>query len=94
MLSHCIVFQGCPCLNFNMVILEHIFSKCLHNMVDYNTKNSITNKIPFSNLYCAIPKHIFGKKSVALCTKKCKYTQKMIEMIFSLYKICNIYSTL
>jgi hypothetical protein len=38
------------------------FPKILHNMVDYNTKNSIAKKIPFSNLYCAIPKYFCGKK--------------------------------
>ncbi len=74
-----------------MVILEHIFPNFLHNMVDYNTKNSIAKKIPFSNLHCEVPKYICGKKCISLCIKKCKYTQKMIEMIFSLYEICNIY---
>jgi hypothetical protein len=62
MLSHYIIFQGCPCLNFNMVKLEHIFSKYLHNMVDYNTKNSIVNKIIFPTLYCANSKYICDKK--------------------------------
>jgi hypothetical protein len=45
-----------------MVILEHIFPKNLHNMVDYNTKNSIEFLKNFSNLYCVIPKYICGKK--------------------------------
>jgi hypothetical protein len=31
-------------------------------MVDYNTKNLITKKIPFSNLYFVIPKYICDKK--------------------------------
>jgi hypothetical protein len=31
------------------------------------------------------------KKCTSLCTKKCKYTQKMIEMIFSFYEVCNMY---
>jgi hypothetical protein len=74
-----------------MVILEHIFPNFLHNMVDYNTKNSIAKKIIFSNLYCEVPKYICGKKSMSLYIKKCKYIQKMIEMIFSLYEICSIY---
>jgi hypothetical protein len=51
-------------------------------------------KFLFPTYIVQFQKHIFAKKSVALCTKKCKYTQKMIEMIFSLHKICNIYSTL
>jgi hypothetical protein len=71
--------------------MEHIFRKFLHNMVDYNTKNSITKKIHVSNLHCAILKYICGKKCTLLCTKKCKYIQKMIEMIFSFYEIYNIY---
>jgi hypothetical protein len=45
-----------------MVILKHIFPNFLHNMVEHNTKNSITKIFPFSNLYCAIPKYICGKK--------------------------------
>jgi len=45
-----------------MVILEHIFPNVLHNMVDYNIKILTTKKIPFSKLYCEIPKYIFGKK--------------------------------
>jgi hypothetical protein len=31
------------------------------------------------------------KKSMSQCTKKCKYTKKLIEMIFNFYEICNIY---
>jgi hypothetical protein len=31
-------------------------------MADHNTKNSITKKIPFFNLYYAILKYIYGKK--------------------------------
>jgi len=60
-------------------------------MVDYNTKNLIAKKIHFSNLCCEVAKYICGKKRMSLCTKKCKYIQKMIEMIFSLYEICSIY---
>ncbi len=60
-------------------------------MVCHNTKNLIEKKIHFSNLYCVIPKYISDKKKMSLCTKKCKYIKKMIEMIFSLYEIYNIY---
>ncbi len=86
MLSHCTILQRCPCLNFNHDILEHIFPNFLHNMVCHNTKKSIKKKIHFFNLHCAIPKYICDKKKMSLCTKKWKYIQKMIEMIFSLYK--------
>jgi hypothetical protein len=74
-----------------MIILEHTFSNFLHNMVCHNTKNSIKKKIHFSNLYCVIPKYISDKKKMLLHTEKCKYILKMIEMIFSLYEIYNIY---
>jgi len=66
MLSHCIVFQGCPCLNFNHGNFQAYFPKIFANMVDHNTKNSIEKKILFSNLYCVNPKYIYGKK-------KCHY---------------------
>jgi hypothetical protein len=89
---HIVLFsRGVHVWTLAMVILEHIFSNFLHNMVDYNTKNSITKKILFSNLYCEVPKYICGKTMYITMYKKCKYTQKMIEMIFSLYEICNIY---
>ncbi len=48
-----------------MVILKHIFSKFLHNLVDYNTKKLIAKEIPFSNLYCEAPKYMRGKKMYA-----------------------------
>jgi hypothetical protein len=57
-------------------------------MVDYNTKNSITKKIPFSNLYCEVPKYICGKKMYVIVYK---YNQKMIKIIYNLYEICSIY---
>jgi hypothetical protein len=60
-------------------------------MVDYNTKNSTTKKIHFSNIYFVIPKYICDKTMYIICIKKCKYTKKMIEMMFSLYEICNMY---
>jgi len=47
MLSHCTIFQGCPHLNFNHGNIRTYFSKILHNMVDYNTKNSIAKKFVF-----------------------------------------------
>jgi hypothetical protein len=60
-------------------------------MVDYNTKNSIAKNVFFS-IYIVKFQNIFvAKKCTSLCTKKCKYIQKMIEMIFSFYEICSIY---
>jgi hypothetical protein len=81
-------FQGCPCLNFNHDNVGTYFLIFLHNMVDYNTKNSITKKIPFSNLYCEVPKYICGKKMYVIVYK---YNQKMIKIIYNLYEICSIY---
>jgi hypothetical protein len=40
--------------------------------------------VRFQNIFVA-------KQCMSLCIKNCKYTQKMIEMIFTLYEICNIY---
>jgi hypothetical protein len=94
-LSHCIVFWGVHVWTSTMVILEHYFPIFLHNMVDYNTKNSIAKIFFFSNLYRAIPKYICGKKKcTSLCPKKYKYTQKLTKMTFSFYEICNIHQTL
>jgi hypothetical protein len=67
-----------------MVILEHIYPNFLHNMVDYNTKNSITKKIPLPTYIVQFQSIFVAKKCMSLCTKKCKYTQKVIEMIFNL----------
>jgi hypothetical protein len=40
---HIVLFsKGVHVWTSTMVILEHIFPNLLHNMVDYNTKNSIT----------------------------------------------------
>ncbi len=77
-----------------MVILQHIFPNCLHNMIDYNIKNSITKKIPFPTYIVRFQNIFVAKKCTSLCTRKCKYTQNKIEMIFSFYEICSIYQTL
>ncbi len=89
---HIVLFsRGVHVWTSTMVILEHIFPKFLHNMVDYNTKNSITKKIIFPTYNVQFQSIFVTKTCTSICTKKCKYTQKMIEMIFSLYEICNIY---
>jgi hypothetical protein len=54
------------------VILEYIFPNILHNMVNHNTINYI-----YISTYIVWFQNIF-------VTKKCKYTLKMIKMIFSL----------
>jgi hypothetical protein len=61
-------------------------------MVDYNTKNSIV-RILFFPTYIVWFRNIFvTKKNVRYYKlKTCKFTQKMIEMIFRLYEICSIY---
>jgi hypothetical protein len=88
---HIILFsRGVHVWTSIMVILEHIFSIFLHSMVDYNTKNSITKKI-FQLIMCNSKIIFVTKKCTLIRTKKCKYIQKMIEMIFNLYEICSIY---
>jgi len=74
-----------------MVILEHIFPIFLHNMVDYNTNNSIAKKIIFSTYIVRFQSIFVAKKRMSLCTKNCKYTKKMIEMIFSFYENFSIH---
>jgi hypothetical protein len=59
---HIVLFsRGVHVWTSTMVILEHIFPNFLHNMIDYNTKNSIAILFNFSNLYCMIPNYIHGK---------------------------------
>jgi hypothetical protein len=60
-------------------------------MVDYNTKDSIAEKILFSNLYCAILKYICGKKMYVTMYWKMQIYSKNDWMVFSLYEICSIY---
>jgi hypothetical protein len=45
-------------------------------------------------MLCNSKTYMWQKKCMSLYTKKYIYTQKMIEMIFSLYEIYNIYQTL
>ncbi len=89
---HIVLFsRGCPCLNFNHGNIGAYFFNFFHNMLDHNTKNSIA-KIYFFPTYIVRFQSIFvAKKCMLLCTKKCKYTKKMIEMSFRLYEICSIY---
>jgi len=95
MLSHCIAFQGCPCLNFNHGDIGAYFSKHLHNMVYYNTKNSIAKKNSFFQLILWGSKIYFWQKHCrSPCIKECKYTQKMIEndflSLWNFYYLLNI----
>jgi len=71
-----------------MVMLEHIFPNFLHNMVDYNTNNLIAKILFFFPTYIVRFQSIFmAKKCKHYVLKKCKYTQKMIEMILSLWNL-------
>jgi hypothetical protein len=63
-------------------------------MVDHNTQNPIDFLIFFPTYIVWFQNIFVTKKYTSLCTKRCKYIQKMIEMIFSFYEICNIYQTL
>jgi hypothetical protein len=60
-------------------------------MVDYNTKNIIAKNFFFPTYIVRFQSIFVAKKYTSPCIKKYKYTQKMIEMIFSLYEICSIY---
>jgi len=89
---HIVLFdRGVHVWTLTMVILEHIFPIFLHNMVNYNTNNSITKKSFFQLIVCDFKVYLWQKNVCQLCIKKCKYTQKIIEMICSLYEICSIY---
>jgi hypothetical protein len=72
--------------------------KDFHNVFAYYGKSKAKevkcqrNYIFFS--YDVMLEYIFvSKKYMSHRTKKCKYIQERIEMIFSLYEICNIYQT-
>jgi hypothetical protein len=61
-------------------------------MVDYNTKNLNGKEFYFFPTYIVRFQNMFvAKKCPLLCTNKCKYTKKMIEIILNIYEICNIY---
>jgi len=64
MLSHCTLFQRCPCLNFNHGNIRAYFSKLMHNMVDYNTNNSITKIFNFFSTYIVRFQNIFVIKKM------------------------------
>ncbi len=89
---HIVLFsKGVHVWTSTMLILEHIFPNFLHNMVGHNTKNSIIKKIIFPTYIVRFQSIFAIEKCMSMCTKKCKYIQKMIEIIFSLYEICSIY---
>jgi len=48
-------------------------------------------KTRFFYVYDVMLKYICVKEYTSQHTKKCKYIQKIIEMIFNLYEICYIY---
>jgi hypothetical protein len=49
------------------------------------------NKLHFFISYDVMLEYICAKKYMLQCTKKCKYIQEMIEMIFNIYEVCDIY---
>jgi hypothetical protein len=89
---HIVLFSRGVCVwTSTMIISEHIFPNFLLNMVDYDTKNLIANNCFFPTYIVRFQSIFVAKKYISPCIKKCKYIQKMIEMIFSLYEICSIY---
>jgi hypothetical protein len=64
----------------------------LHIMVGQNPNKSNSKEITFLNLiWCDVKVYLCQKIYTSHHIKKCTNIQKMIEMIFSLYEICNIY---
>jgi hypothetical protein len=61
----------------------------LHIMVKHNPKKRIEKK----TLYYGGLEYICMKKNMSRHTQKCKYTPKMIEMIFNFHEIYNNYFT-
>jgi len=77
---HIVLFsKGVHVWTSTMVILEHNFSTFLHNMVDYNTRNSIAKKIIFPTYIVRFQNIFVAKKCTSLCIKKCKYTKKWLK---------------
>ncbi len=73
---HIVLFsKGVHVWTSTMVILEHIFPNFLHNMVDYDTKNSITKKIHFSQLI------LWGSKVYLLQKIICHYVLKNANIL-------------
>jgi hypothetical protein len=70
--------------------------KDFHNVFVYYGKsklkemNCLTNYTFFIS-YDVMLKYICAKKYTSQCTKKCKYIQEMIEIIFNIYETCDIY---
>jgi hypothetical protein len=70
--------------------------KDFHNAFVYYGKsklkrNEMLNKLYIFISYDVMLEYICAKKYVSQCTKKCKYIQEMIEIIFNIYEICDIY---
>ncbi len=63
-------FRGVHVWTSTMVILEHIFSIFLHNMVNHNTKSPIKKNFPFSNLYVWFQSIFVANKCMSLCIQK------------------------
>ncbi len=67
------------------------FHNFLHIMVSQNPMKPNAKEITFFYFIECNVKIYFCNIYMSQSTKKCKYPQKMIEMIFNLYEICNIY---
>jgi len=67
------------------------FSQCFCIFWQVKTQRSKMQKTRFFYVYDVMLEYICAKEYTSQHTKKCKYIQKIIEMIFNLYEICYIY---
>jgi hypothetical protein len=80
-------YRGVHVWTSTMVRLKHIFPNFLHNMTNYNQRIQSQRKFIFPTYIVRFQNIFVAKQCTSLCTKRCKYTQKMIEMILSLWNL-------
>ncbi len=84
-------FPKVSCLNFNHVI---IMKKNCNIFAYYGRSKPKEIKCQINYIfleYEVMLKYISAQKKCHKVPKKCKYIHEMIEMIFNVYEICNIY---
>jgi len=63
-------------------------------MVSQNPKKSNAKEITFSHSYDVMLDRFVSVMCTSHHIEKCKYIFKIIEIIFNIYEICNMYLTL
>jgi hypothetical protein len=81
-------FKGAHVWTSTMSLLKRIFTMFLHVMVGQNKKKSNAKEITFHYFIWCDVRH---KTNVHHYELKMQITQKLIEIIFNLHEICNIY---